>query len=162
MWNHSYCNFTSMDPHEISQLFYCVSGIKFETVKFQIGLICCIGSIIFCASPLSSLAEVVRNKSTASLPFPLILLMFLVNACWSIYGHLIDVTFVLLPNLICCVIAGLQLLLFLVYPNENGTGKVTPSLSKGEWCKIRKVLNSQIPQHLISQSCLCDAKLERY
>lgn len=89
-----------------------------KDVSNTIGLLCCVASIIFCMSPLASLREVYRSKSTEILPFPLILSMFFVGGLWCLYGVIIDNTFIIYPNFLGFIIAGLQLLLFLIYPNK--------------------------------------------
>ncbi|KAA0195354.1 hypothetical protein HAZT_HAZT006548 [Hyalella azteca] len=88
-------------------------------VTSHVGLLSCIASILFCASPLASVFEVIRVKSTSIMPFPLILLMFLSTSAWTIYGRLIDAVFVVIPNFLCALISGLQLLLFLVYSPDT-------------------------------------------
>lgn len=90
-----------------------------ETVKTRIGLMCCLGSIIFCASPLVSLAEVFRTQSTDILPFPLIFTTFLVTGLWWLYGIIIQNSFVKYPNLIGFALSGFQLFLFIVYPSKR-------------------------------------------
>ncbi|KAF2353395.1 SWEET sugar transporter [Trinorchestia longiramus] len=100
-----------------------LSNNDFETVKFHMGLLSCLGSIVFCASPLTSVVEVIRTKSTTILPFPLITLMFLSAFMWTLYGHLIDVVFVIIPNFLCAVISSIQLMLFFIYPSSSSDTK---------------------------------------
>uniref|UniRef100_A0A0P4VUR3 Sugar transporter SWEET n=2 Tax=Scylla olivacea TaxID=85551 RepID=A0A0P4VUR3_SCYOL len=108
------------------QYYVFLSDDENETIKTRIGLMCCLGSIIFCASPLVSLAEVFRTRSTDMLPFPLIFATFLVSGLWWLYGIIIQNSFVKYPNLIGFGLSGFQLFLFIVYPNkrkDNVTGE---------------------------------------
>jgi len=43
--------------------------------------------------------------------------MFLVAVLWTLYGYLLENLFIFLPNFICSIIAAVQLLLFLIFPN---------------------------------------------
>ncbi|KAG0694450.1 Sugar transporter SWEET1 [Chionoecetes opilio] len=108
------------------QYYVFLSGDNDETIKTRVGLMCCLGSIIFCASPLVSLTEVFRTQSTNTLPFPLISTTFLVSGLWWLYGIIIENSFVKYPNLIGFALSGFQLFLFIVYPTkskDNGTGE---------------------------------------
>lgn len=101
------------------QYYVFLSGDDTETIKTRIGLMCCLGSIIFCASPLVSLTEVFRTQSTDVLPFPLIFSTCLVSGLWWLYGITIQNNFVKYPNLIGFVISSFQLFLFIVYPSKR-------------------------------------------
>ena len=73
-------------------------------------------SLVACASPLACLQRVLRTKSTDSLPFSFIAFSFLNSVFWSWYGLLASNNFIVLPNAVCALVAGAQLLLFLVFP----------------------------------------------
>ncbi|XP_064456129.1 sugar transporter SWEET1-like [Ornithodoros turicata] len=75
-------------------------------------------SLTFFASPLASLAHVVKTKSVESLPFPLILSSFIVSTLWSLYGILCDDPFIYSPNTVASIITVCQLGLFLIYPSK--------------------------------------------
>ena len=76
-------------------------------------------SVLYCAAPLASVVTVIRTRSTESLPFYLILATMAMTASWTLYGFIIEDTFVILPNLLGCLIASGQLLLFIVYNSSN-------------------------------------------
>ena len=76
-------------------------------------------SVMYCAAPLASVVTVVRSRSTESLPFYLILATIAMTGSWSLYGLIIEDTFVILPNMLGCLIASGQLLLFIVYKSSN-------------------------------------------
>ena len=113
--------------------------------KERLGLICTLVSICSCASPLVALvsvffngtfsrrfiwpvwtvhlqSHVLRTKSTETLPFPLILAIFVVCFQWWIYGILINDFYMQVTNLIGTLIGLFQLSLFLVYPSTTKTG----------------------------------------
>ncbi|XP_066971624.1 sugar transporter SWEET1-like isoform X1 [Macrobrachium rosenbergii] len=98
-----------------------------EVRESRLGLVCCAASILFCASPLISLKEVFRTQSTECLPLPLILATFIVTGLWWLYGVIIENGFVQYPNLIGCIISGLQLLLFVIYPRKRKGERIADS-----------------------------------
>ncbi|XP_013420838.1 sugar transporter SWEET1 isoform X3 [Lingula anatina] len=73
-------------------------------------------SIATFASPLATLRTVLKNKSTDSMSFPLVAVNFLVALQWALYGYLLKDKNILIPNTLGCAIAGVQVLLFVVYP----------------------------------------------
>ncbi|KAG7177954.1 Sugar transporter SWEET1-like 2 [Homarus americanus] len=93
-------------------------GVNVEIIKNRVGMMCCVGSIIFCASPLISLKDVFNTQSTEMLPFPLIFATFIMAGLWWLYGIIIENSFVQYPNLIGFALSGFQLLLFIVYPSK--------------------------------------------
>ena len=76
-------------------------------------------SVMYCAAPLASVVTVVRSRSTESLPFYLILATIAMTGSWTLYGFIIEDMFVILPNLLGCLIASGQLLLFVIYQSSN-------------------------------------------
>lgn len=67
---------------------------------FFIGLICCCVGVLFFASPLTVLAQVIRTKNTESLPFPIIIASFFVSLQWFFYGMLIEDSFIQVGDII--------------------------------------------------------------
>ncbi|XP_011879212.1 PREDICTED: sugar transporter SWEET1 isoform X1 [Vollenhovia emeryi] len=85
----------------------------------HVGFLSCSLTIIFFASPLISLAHVIRMKSTESLPFPVIMASMIVCCQWFAYGCLLSDQFIQIPNFMGCVLSGFQLSLFLIYPSKR-------------------------------------------
>ena len=81
----------------------------------------CIG---FFASPLATLAHVVRTKSTATLPFYMIVANFLGTAQWFLYGIILEDYFIKTPNFLGWCLSVIQLSLFMIYPS-NGDEKIS-------------------------------------
>jgi len=108
----------------ISILFSILIYLKFFTTDLLIasqtcGLLACGAGLIFCASPLASLAAVCKNKSTESLPFSLILSTFIVTSLWFLYGVVHSDYFIQIPNLLGACISAFQLFLFVIFPSSK-------------------------------------------
>jgi len=84
-----------------------------------VGLLSCSLTILFFASPLISLTQVIRMKSTESLPFPVIMASMIVSCQWFAYGCLLNDQFIQIPNFMGCVLSAFQLSLFLIYPSKR-------------------------------------------
>ncbi|XP_077272170.1 sugar transporter SWEET1 [Temnothorax americanus] len=84
-----------------------------------VGFFSCSLTILFFASPLISLAHVMRMKSTESLPFPVIMTSMIVSCQWFAYGCLLSDQFIQIPNFMGCILSAFQLSLFLIYPNKR-------------------------------------------
>ncbi|KAG8222429.1 hypothetical protein J437_LFUL008427, partial [Ladona fulva] len=91
--------------------------------KYRIGLLCCSFTLLFFFAPFTVLAQVVRTKNADILPFPLIIMTFIVSLQWFVYGVLLHDTFIQIPNAIGCILSSIQLSLFVVYPNSSKTEK---------------------------------------
>ncbi|XP_013113696.1 sugar transporter SWEET1 [Stomoxys calcitrans] len=87
------------------------------------GIVCLIVTVTFFAAPLANLLHVIRVKNSESMPFPLIVMSFLVSVQWLIYGIIISDTFIQLPNFLGCVLSLVQLGLFVCYPPKSFSGQ---------------------------------------
>ncbi|XP_023245484.1 sugar transporter SWEET1-like [Copidosoma floridanum] len=85
----------------------------------HVGLISCVFTILFFASPLINLAHVLRVRSADSLPFPVIVASFITSCQWFFYGCLINDYFIQAPNFLGCILSGFQLILFIVFPTKR-------------------------------------------
>lgn len=83
------------------------------------GLAACTATVIFLASPLASLRNVLKTKSVDSLPFPMIVFSFIMSSLWVWYGILINDAFVQVPNFLGALVSGCQLCLFAMYPSKK-------------------------------------------
>lgn len=84
-----------------------------------IGLLGCTLSVLFTASPLAVVRTVIREQSTASLPFCTSLVIFFNSVSWLLYGLLVaNDVLIWGPNVLGLGLASLQMILFFVY----GTG----------------------------------------
>ena len=73
-------------------------------------------AVVLMASPLAVVGTVIKNKSTAALPFPVSLAMTMNGACWGAYGWFVtNDMYVWLPNVLGCGAGFVQLALFAIY-----------------------------------------------
>ncbi|XP_071446567.1 sugar transporter SWEET1 [Hetaerina americana] len=85
-------------------------------IEFRFGVIVTILMMVLLASPLFSLGTVIKTKSTATLPFPLILSGSVVTFLWLLYGIIIENAFLLFQNIMGLTLLLAQLSLFVIYP----------------------------------------------
>nr|CAD7449110.1 unnamed protein product [Timema bartmani] len=92
-------------------------------VEFRFGVIVTAIMMLLIASPLFSLGEVIRTKSTAMLPFPLILSGTIVTFLWLLYGIIINNSLIQLQNVVGLTLCAIQLSLFVIYPSKPKAAK---------------------------------------
>uniref|UniRef100_A0A6S8DRU6 Sugar transporter SWEET n=1 Tax=Aplanochytrium stocchinoi TaxID=215587 RepID=A0A6S8DRU6_9STRA len=91
---------------------------EFDVAKQYVALLGMTGTVIFSASPLVMIFTVCREKSIASLPFDMALLVFINSACWIFYGVLVVNDYALyLPNMLGFLAGTLQLLCHVLFGN---------------------------------------------
>ncbi|XP_049777479.1 sugar transporter SWEET1-like [Schistocerca cancellata] len=89
-----------------------------DLIEHRFGIIVTVLLLLLIGSPLFSLGEIIRSKSSASLPFPLILSGTVVSAEWLLYGIIIKNHFIQLQNAVALVLSAIQLSLFVIYPSK--------------------------------------------
>lgn len=72
-------------------------------------------------------ADVLKTKSAAKLPFAMILMGFLVTSSWLAYGLMLANNFIITPNVIGVAINAAQLLLFAMYSSSSSKSKGSKS-----------------------------------
>ncbi|KAJ2719666.1 Sugar transporter [Coemansia sp. Benny D115] len=82
------------------------------------GLVCCVMSLVFLASPLGQMGSVIRKRDASVLLPSVAALAFCNNVLWSVYGHLHNDPFMLLPNCIGAGLCAMQLGLIALYGRE--------------------------------------------
>ncbi|OXU30780.1 hypothetical protein TSAR_008774 [Trichomalopsis sarcophagae] len=90
---------------------------KEEHLEFRYGVLTTGLLLALIASPLIHLGEIIRTKSTAILPFPLILMGTLVSFQWLLYGLIINDAFIIFQNAVGFTLSAAQLSLFAIYPS---------------------------------------------
>jgi solute carrier family 50 protein (sugar transporter) len=97
--------------------YYFVYGDTSQEGKENIlGIICMVLNILTIGSPLFDIGQVIRSKSTESLPFMLCVGNMVVSVQWLLYGVLVDDFYMKVPNAVAVVISAIQLSLFVIYP----------------------------------------------
>ncbi|CAL8138673.1 unnamed protein product [Orchesella dallaii] len=110
-------------------LALAVLNVSTSEATENLGRICILITLICCGSPMIALKHVIRTKSTETLPFPLILSMFLVCSQWWLYGILTADVYMQIPNLLGTLLSLIQLALFAVYPTNSLTSPSRPPSS---------------------------------
>ena len=109
---------------KVSTIFYAVvfsvilSSIYLGSISdlTSLGLIGVFLSILLMGSPLSTVATVIREKKTDSMPFATSVTTFLNCFAWTSYGYMVaHDTMLWLPSFIGLILAIFQLLLFVIY-----------------------------------------------
>ncbi|CAM9934526.1 unnamed protein product [Lampetra fluviatilis] len=90
-----------------------------DAARPHLGMVCTLWTVVNYGSPLATLAEVVRSRSTESLAFPLCAANLVVGTEWFIYGLMLQDMFIQVPNLLGALLGLGQLSLFLVYPSSS-------------------------------------------
>lgn len=66
-----------------------VTGLAFCENAEEIGLVGCLGTVLLMGAPLATLSNVVKEKSTASIPFNQSLMSFFNSLSWTMYGYMV-------------------------------------------------------------------------
>jgi len=138
-----------------SACFYAYSGIRRRSVQIQVvgalsfyltllayihhvdldygintcGMVAAGLAVGFFASPLANLGNVLRTRSTETLPFPMIVANFILTGLWVLYGSIIGDTFVKVPNGLGWLLSTIQLILFCIYPSSD-TSDLLPNYKR--------------------------------
>jgi solute carrier family 50 protein (sugar transporter) len=111
-----------------------------------VGMVGCSMAVLFMGSPLAVMRSVIREKSTASLPFFTSLIIWLNALSWFLYGRLVaDDELVWVPNALGLLLATVQLGLFAVYGFDvtvDDDGKT----DKTAWMVHRSVSKPHLPK----------------
>ncbi|CAG5121464.1 unnamed protein product [Candidula unifasciata] len=89
----------------------------------NLGLYCCFLSVIVYASPLATLTEVVKERSTHSISLPLCFFNFLCAVEWTLYGLAISDQMLTIPNALGVVLGLVQFFLFCFYGCQHKSSK---------------------------------------
>lgn len=75
-----------------------------------VGWVCCILTLVLCVAPLASLGVVIRTKDCASIPVTMTTVMMIANIAWTMYGIVLEDSYVYLPSLFGFVVTVFQLI----------------------------------------------------
>jgi len=107
-------------------LFVALLWLRWSGSVTALGYLAAGGSIALFGSPLSSVREVLRTKSAASMNGSFILLGCIVSGLWAVYGSKLDDNFILVPNMIGCLLSAAQGLLYLKFQNGGRDSRSLP------------------------------------
>ncbi|XP_058464601.1 sugar transporter SWEET1 [Malaya genurostris] len=97
-----------------------LSYVQYEDpklVEFRFGLIVTAILLLLVGMPLLGLGEILKNKSTEGLPFPIILAGSIVSLAWLLYGVVLRSNFLVIQNLLALALGLVQLALFAIFPS---------------------------------------------
>eukprot|EP00040_Diaphanoeca_grandis_P023987 m.131210 g.131210 ORF g.131210 m.131210 type:complete len:221 (+) comp29529_c0_seq2:54-716(+) len=89
-----------------------------DTVNF-VGLVASVFSVVMFGSPLVQLMKVLKSQSMVSMDFKQSLYSALCAGSWTVYGFILQDSFVKIPNLMGFTLGMIQLLLFGVFPRTR-------------------------------------------
>ncbi|XP_028038152.1 sugar transporter SWEET1 [Bombyx mandarina] len=89
-----------------------------KLVETRFGTIITAFMFYLIASPLFGLKEIIQNKSTEGMPFPIILSGTVVTFMWLLYGIILRNKFLVVQNVVALVLCASQLSLFVIYPSK--------------------------------------------
>ncbi|XP_058830821.1 sugar transporter SWEET1 [Topomyia yanbarensis] len=104
-----------------------LSYVQYEDpklVEFRFGLIVTAVLLILVGMPLLGLGEILKNKSTEGLPFPIILAGSIVSLAWLLYGVVLRSNFLVIQNMLALALGLVQLSLFAVFPSTPAKEKI--------------------------------------
>lgn len=93
-----------------------------------VGWIACALSVVLSGSPLVVISTVIKERSTAALPFSISFINWLSNISWMCYGYLVvNDVIIYAPSILGFALTSIQLALFLIYgftPEKSETEKI--------------------------------------
>ncbi|CAD6195945.1 unnamed protein product [Caenorhabditis auriculariae] len=101
-----------------SMLYYVnLLGLSRSVVESHLGIVCIVLNIATIGAPMFEIGEVIRSKSSESLPLPLCVVSFVQTVLWLTYGIIVEDMVIQVPNYFALVISVVQLALFVIYPS---------------------------------------------
>ncbi|XP_063705841.1 sugar transporter SWEET1 [Culicoides brevitarsis] len=101
-----------------------------KVVEFRFGMIVTVLLLTMIASPLFDLPEIMRKKSTAGMPFPIIFSGTLCGLSWLAYGVCLNNDFMIIQNVVAVALSFIQLSLFVIYPSTPPAKETKKSAKK--------------------------------
>ena len=92
-----------------------------EKKTFVWGLLCNFILVCYYTAPLSTLLQVVRTKSAATLHWPSCLMNLINGTCWVAYGIAIKDYFIACPNAAGMILSLIQMTLIAIYKPKRGS-----------------------------------------
>jgi solute carrier family 50 protein (sugar transporter) len=133
VWNVTSQNTPAPTPHEHLILgmvviwMCCVSVIAFanalsqESKQFIVGLLVNVILVFFYGAPLSTILKILRDRNTASLHIPTMILNTLNGIFWMVYGIAVNDYFLIAPNGLGAGLGGIQIVLSFLFPRSTSS-----------------------------------------
>eukprot|EP00527_Entomoneis_sp_CCMP2396_P009337 CAMPEP_0198138498 /NCGR_PEP_ID=MMETSP1443-20131203/1898_1 /TAXON_ID=186043 /ORGANISM="Entomoneis sp., Strain CCMP2396" /LENGTH=322 /DNA_ID=CAMNT_0043800291 /DNA_START=127 /DNA_END=1095 /DNA_ORIENTATION=+ len=103
----------------ISLVAFGQSAFGEDTGEIIVGITVNINLVFFYGAPLSSIAEVLRKQTTASIHIPTMVTNTANSVFWTAYGLAIWDLFIAIPNGLGAVLGVIQILLCFLFPREK-------------------------------------------
>jgi solute carrier family 50 protein (sugar transporter) len=160
VWNVTLQNTPAPTPHEHLILgmvviwMCCVSVIAFanalsqETKQFIVGLLVNVILVFFYGAPLSTILKILRDRNTASLHIPTMILNTLNGIFWMVYGIAVNDYFIYAPNGLGAGMGGIQIVLSFIFPkitSNSGSSSNNVSMS-GDKTNTKEETDVQQPR----------------
>lgn len=101
-------------------------------VETRFGTIITVLMFSLIASPLFGLKDIIKNKSTEGLPFPIIFSGTIVTFAWLVYGIILRNKFLVVQNIVAVALCTSQLALFVIYPSKPKSKAKKPKSKKAD------------------------------
>ncbi|OWZ22985.1 hypothetical protein PHMEG_0002194 [Phytophthora megakarya] len=96
-----------------------ITGQSNSSIGTTLGFVTIGTTIGLYISPMSTIALVLRTKTSSSMPFTMGVVNVLNTICWLLYSALVDNIFILAPNIAGLVLGSTQLILTFIYPRQT-------------------------------------------
>jgi solute carrier family 50 protein (sugar transporter) len=83
-----------------------------------IGYTACICTLLMYAAPLTAAAQIIKNRDSSPLSFPVVLGSEISSILWSTYGFIMKDLVIIIPNVIATCIVFVQFTLYCSYPRK--------------------------------------------
>lgn len=102
---------------EISAAYFLAFALRGnqDSMKTALGWVAISISVIFFASPLSTIFQVLRTKSGASIHIPLAITAGISTFLWTVYGIALADWFLIVPNGLATIFSTIQLVLVFIF-----------------------------------------------
>ncbi|RLN55354.1 hypothetical protein BBP00_00008530 [Phytophthora kernoviae] len=95
-----------------------VTGQSNSSQGSTLGCITLTTTVGLYASPMTTIARVIRTKTSSSMPFTMGVVNVINSFCWGFYASLVGNWFILAPNIVGFTLGSIQLTLTFIYPNK--------------------------------------------
>jgi solute carrier family 50 protein (sugar transporter) len=160
VWNVTSQNTPAPTPHEHLILgmvviwMCCVSVIAFanalsdEAKQFIVGLVVNVILVFFYGAPLSTILKILRDRNTASLHVPTMILNTLNGIFWMVYGIAVNDYFIVAPNGLGAGLGGIQIILCFLFPRSTSSSSSSSSIVSRSGDKTNTVDETDVEQPL--------------
>ena len=93
-----------------------------DTKQLLVGIVVNANLLFFYGAPLSTIAQVLSNRNSATLHVPTMLTNTANGVFWTCYGFAVLDYFIYVPNGLGALFGGIQIFLYMVFPRNESNG----------------------------------------